>query len=121
MTDAQIVEILDASRTKSSFEYGEDVSWRERVYETRGEIAILCRGAFAIESTIVVAENDCDDGKSSTNTSVSARTIVTKGGACGSLVDVLDFTPSALVGIGEETSLPKYAQEAKPTVTIQTD
>ena len=35
LTDAQIVEILDASRTKSAFEYGED-ELRERVYETRG-------------------------------------------------------------------------------------
>ena len=114
LTDAQIVEILDASRTKSAFEYGEDVSYESGFTKRGEEIAILCRGAFAIESTIVVAENDCDDGKSSTNTSVSARTIVTKGGACvGSLVDVLDFTPSALVGIGEETSSSKYATKGE--------
>ena len=65
LTDAQIVEILDASRTKSAFEYGEDVSYESGFTKRGEEIAILCRGAFAIESTIVVAENDCDDGKSS--------------------------------------------------------
>ena len=120
LTDEQIVEILDASRTKSAFERGEDVS-HESGFTKRGEeIAILCRGAFAIESMVMVTDDNDDAGEG--RSVVSARTVVTKVGACvGSLVDVLDFSPPPLVGIREETSSKQSRPPSNSTLAGEGD
>ena len=118
LSDAQIVEILDASRTKSAFERGEDVS-DESGFTKRGEeIAILCRGAFAIESMVLVTSDDGDEEKDAEERiDVNATTMVTRVGACvGSLVDVLDVSPPALlVDTGEATASSSSKSSAAAT------
>ena len=81
----------------------------ESGFTKRGEeIAILCRGAFAIESMVLVTSDDGDEEKDvEERIDVNATTMVTRVGACvGSLVDVLDFSPPALlVDTGEASGV----------------
>jgi predicted acylesterase/phospholipase RssA len=118
LTDSQILEILEHSRIKQCFHKNEDVSDTNGVFTRRGEeIAILCRGSFAIES-ITFAQSSSKPYeevvvglKSSYSNSnarrrrpiVSARTVVSKIGACvGSLVDVLEYSPMPLADLAAQ-------------------